>query len=154
MIFGDPDGFAIYWDEMTEWSTNVFKNGLIALVCGGEVVGGRVLRATLGPEILRLKQTLLRLQQQRSTTPSSWDARAIYTYANEQLSVANPWEMRDITLLSPWALVDVGQLVFFVINDDQTERIVFPGRNGDGEDLIVSKGSVAGAIQSLIDQLG
>lgn len=153
MIFGDPDGFAVYWEELAEWSTNTFKNGLIGVVCGGEVVGGRILRATLGPEVLRLKQTLLLLQRQTDTVPSSWDASAIYAHAIEQLSRIDHWEMRDVTLLSPWALVDAGQFVFFVINDNQTERVVFFARNGGGEDVIVAKGSVASAIQGLIDQL-
>ncbi|MDM0040809.1 Imm42 family immunity protein [Variovorax sp. J22G21] len=55
MIAGDPNTFALCWNEVPSWSTASLQNGLLLVLMGGEMVGGQFYRATLGPELLRMR---------------------------------------------------------------------------------------------------
>jgi hypothetical protein len=52
MLSGNPDSFAIWFDQVDFWSTEKFKNGCFGYFIGGTLIWS--LRSTLGVDVNRL----------------------------------------------------------------------------------------------------
>jgi len=152
VIYGDPDAFAILWDEVEGWSTQTFRNGLIGLMCGGSLIGNRLFKATLGPELLRLSHVANSTAHLSPAAASTWDAAAVYALALQQHHEETD-EFKGSLLLSPWALDDAGFFVFLAVDDNGLERLVFPGGGGTPEDMVVAPGSVGNVVRSMVERL-
>lgn len=118
MYFGNPEKFAIGWDEIYIPENSPFRYGYISLVAGMQVLGARICHTTLGPELVRLSLALNLLRKGVVTR------RAIGNSINFFQELVEAEEKREkddaqlAVVLSPWALFDLGFYSFFLSADD------------------------------------
>lgn len=154
MLIGNPDSFAIWFDEVESWSTDRFKNGCFAYFVGGQPILS--LNSTLGVDLNLL--SVLHCLKSDAEDERVFNLSASSAYA-ELVEKAFPDMDSDAIdndyrhLISVGSLSDDGHEIFIVEWQEQA-RIIWGRRKhqGDAQEIYLRRGEFQDVVRSAVDR--
>lgn len=123
MLFGNPSVFAIIFEIVPEWSTSKHKNGLIGILAADRLIGNRLYKSSLGPELMRMRSVEHILENAPLISAFALTPKTIYQHLHD-LSFGDK-VTSPTCLISPWALTDAGDYLFVFKGVNSLDGIIY-----------------------------
>lgn len=156
MLSGNPDTFAIWYDQVDSWSTDNFKNGCFGYFIAGELIWS--LGSTLGVDIHRLSVLNSMNHPVEDEEMFNLPPDAAYERLCEQAfpSVDSDAEVSDFThLVSAESLSDEGHYLFLVEHGEQAKLIAgFKDHISSVRQVFLRRGEFQEVVRDAIEKFG
>jgi hypothetical protein len=127
LIIGNPQQFAIWFDEVTHWSTYRFSNGCLAYIVDETIYPFNPFLSTIGDDIASMSRFAC---LQREIGTGNLGGKNLQESFRQLYSLAFPLTESDAQssdythLVSPQSLVDAGY-IFFLLQEPENDRLLF-----------------------------